>query len=420
MNMSLTKLGVFSNKWFTIYFLGATFSKIGTQIYRLAIPWFVYEQTNSIGLMSLMWIVEVAPFVILGPFLGAMIDKWNRKKVMIWSDLGRFVLVTILPLLSLLGSIHIWAIFIIGFLLSIFSLCFDLVADFDMLPRLVKEDQLTSANSIYMGMDNLANLFGPAIAGVTIALIGTINAVFLDALSYLFTLIVVLILPIKFGEVEKSDEKLTPKKVLKDVKEGMLFLFNNRILWVLAVIGCLYNLAVGALYTVMTYHLANDFILSPAIIGNVYSIMGAMALLGSFLAPFVIKYMRVGYAITLVGLASLVGTIILAVFNDWRLAMIGYAILNIGGAMLNIYTFTIRQKEIPNQFMGRINAAYRMILTVSFPLSGLILGGLASAFGAKTAFVATSSLMFIVILFILLSKLPLYQESNKEKSKNAI
>lgn len=130
--------------------------------------------------------------------------------------------------------------------------------------------------------------------------------------------------------------------------------------------------------------------------------------------------MRMGYAITLVGLASLVGAIILAVFNDWRLAMIGYAILNIGGAMLNIYTFTIRQKEIPNQFMGRINAAYRMILTVSFPLSGLVLGGLASAFGAKTAFVATSSLMFIVILFILLSKLPLYQESNKEKSKNAI
>ncbi|WP_242221334.1 hypothetical protein [Bacillus cereus group sp. BfR-BA-01380] len=145
-----------------------------------------------------------------------------------------------------------------------------------------------------------------------------------------------------------------------------------------------------------------------------------MALLGSFIAPFVIKYMRMGYAITLVGLVSLIGTIILAVFHDWQIAMLGYAILNIGGVMLNIYTFTIRQKEIPNQFMGRINAAYRMILTVSFPLSGVLLGGLTSAFGAKIAFMAAASIMFVLMLFIFISKLPFYREGIKERSKTAI
>ncbi|WP_242221336.1 MFS transporter [Bacillus cereus group sp. BfR-BA-01380] len=265
--MKVSKWRVFGNKWFVVYFLGATFSKIGSQIYRLAIPWFVFERTNSIGLMSLMWVVEVVPFVILGPFLGAMVDKWNRKKVMIWSDFGRFLLVAMLPLLSLFGTVPIGIIFVIGFLLSILTLCFDLVADFDMLPRLVKEEQLTSANSIYIGMDNLANLFGPAIAGFTIALVGTIHAVLLDVFSYLFTLIVVIILPIKLGEVGRSNEKMTFNKVLNDVKEGVVFLFHNRILWALAVIGCLYNLAVGALYTVMTFHLANDFNLSASIVG---------------------------------------------------------------------------------------------------------------------------------------------------------
>ncbi len=420
MSMKFTKWRVFSNKWFVIYFIGATFSKIGSQIYRLAIPWFVFERTNSIGLMSLMWVVEVVPFVIFGPFLGAMVDKWNRKKVMIWSDFGRFLLVAMLPLLSLFGTVPIGIIFVIGFLLSILTLCFDLVADFDMLPRLVKEEQLTSANSIYIGMDNLANLFGPALAGFTIALVGTIHAVLLDAFSYLFTLIVVIILPIKFGEVERSNEKMTFNKVFHDVKEGVIFLIHNRILWVLAVIGCLYNLAVGALYIVMTYHLANDFNLSASLVGNVYSIMGAMTLLGSFMAPFVIKYMRMGYAITLVGLVSLIGTIMLAVFHDWQIAMFGYAILNIGGVMLNIYTFTIRQKEIPNQFMGRINAAYRMILTVSFPLSGVLLGGLASTFGARIAFMAAALVMFVLMLFIFISKLPFYQEGTKERSKAAI
>ncbi|HDX9579009.1 TPA: MFS transporter [Bacillus pseudomycoides] len=411
---------VFCNKWFAIYFLGATFSKVGSQIYRLAIPWFVFERTNSIGLMSLMWIVEVVPFVILGPFLGAMVDKWNRKKVMIWSDFGRFILVAMLPFLSLFGTIPIEIIFVIGFLLSIFTLCFDLVADFDMLPRLVKEEQLTSANSIYIGMDNLANLLGPAIAGLTIALVGTIHAVLLDAFSYLITLIVVIILPIKFGEVERSNEKMTLSKVMNEVKEGVIFLSHNKILWTLAVIGCLYNLAVGALYTVMTFHLANDFNFSASFVGNVYSIMGAMALLGSFIAPFVIKYMRMGYAITLVGLVSLVGTIILAVFHNWQIAILGYAILNIGGVMLNIYTFTIRQKEIPNQFMGRINAVYRMVLTVSFPLSGALLGGLASIFGAKIAFMAAALVMFVLMLFIIISKLSFYQEDAKERAKTVI
>nr|WP_265182745.1 MFS transporter [Bacillus manliponensis] len=194
----------------------------------------------------------------------------------------------------------------------------------------------------------------------------------------------------------------------------MNFLFHHKILWSVAIIGCLYNLAAGALYTVVTYYLSSDFQLSASVVGNVYSIMGAMALLGSFLAPVLTKYMRIGRAITIVCFVSLFGTIMITSFADWRMTMVGYAILSIGGVMLNIYTFTIRQKEIPNGLIGRINSVYRMILTISFPLSGLILGRLASTFGAKTAFIGTAILMGIVTLFIFISKLPAYEEQGKK------
>lgn len=417
MEQTASKWGVFANKWFSLYFITATLSKLGSQIFRLALPWLVLEQTGSVGMMSMMWVAEIAPFVVLGPFLGAFIDRWDRRKVMLWSDFGRAVLVTVIPILFALQLLPIWSLFIIGFLLSIFTLCFDLVADFGMLPQLVRKDQLTSANSIYMGMDNLSALLGPAFAGAMIALFGAANALYFDAISFFLTLAVIYFMPIKFNpenSEQASKVKMTVKSILGDVKEGFSYIFRSQILWVLALVGCLMNLAIGALYTVMTYHLGHDLKLSASIIGSVYSLMGVAALLGSFFAPRLLKLVPMGSAVVVAAVMSFAGTLLMALVGDWRVAMAGYAILTIAGTMCNIYTYTVRQREIPNNLMGRVNSAYRMILTMTFPLSALIVGGLASVFDAKTAFIGSAILMGIVIPATLFTRVARYREEDSQ------
>jgi MFS family permease len=403
--------GLFRNKWFFLYFSSAAVSKIGDQIYKLAIPWFVLETTGSVAMMSLMWVVEILPMVVLGPFLGVFIDRGNRRRIMLLSDFARTVLVVLIPVLFWIGILKLWMLFAIGFLLSIFSLCFDLVADFGLLPQLVRDDQLTAANSAYRGMDNLTRMGGPAIAGALIALFGTTNAILIDAVSFLLTWIVIYFIPVNFRtEGDNAPKQLTVGSIFADVKEGFVFIIKTQILWVLALVGCFINLGMGALYTVMTYYLGSEMQMSSTVVGSVYGVMGAMMFLGSLLAPYLAKKIQMGQAITVCVLGSFLGAVLLASSGDWRIVIAGYAVMMLSVNMVNIYTFTVRQREIPNRLMGRVNSAYRMILTVSFPVSAAILGGLASAFNGRTAFIGSALMMMIVVFLILFSQVPKYRE----------
>ncbi|RZT15528.1 MFS transporter [Fictibacillus sp. BK138] len=394
-------MGVFRNRWFTLFFASSSLSKIGSQIYMLAIPWLVLELTDSVGMMSIMWVAEILPFVVLGPFLGVFIDRWEKRKVLLWSDLCRTLLVLFIPCLSFLHVLEIWMLLLIGFSLSICTLCFDLVSDFGLIPRLVKKDQLATANSMYVGLDNLARVLGPAIAGVLISLVGAINALFIDAVSYLFTLIIIYYMPVRFKTGEKS--QVTVSKVLKEAKQGFRFIKNSNILLNLGICGGLYNLGQGALYTVLTFHLVKEMKLSSFLVGNFYSLSGLLALLGAIVAPFLIKKIIIGRAITLGYMVSLIGILLMILSTGVGLLVAGYGLISVSNAWINTYTFTIRQLEIPEEFLGRINASFRMILTASFPLSAALLGWTADSYGSKPAFLITGIFLLLTLVLTMVS-----------------
>lgn len=404
---------LFKNKWFMIYFSASFFSKIGSQIYLFALPWLLFERTGSVGWMSTMWAVEMLPFILVGPFLGVFVDRWDRRKVLIWSDFSRMILVCLIPLLYKVGFLNIIWLFAIGFCLSIFMIMFDLVSDFSVIPQLVAREQLTTANSLYRTMDNITTMLGPVIAGGIVGLIGTVESLYLDGLSYLITLIVVIFLPINLRN-EKANTHRTWQSVFHDIKEGITFLFRSEILWVLAIIGALLNLAVGALNTVMRFYLANE-LHNALLVGTMYSIIGIMTTIGSICAPLLLKRMPIGRAIVHLSQAMFIGGCIMLIPAGWFMPLIGYGMISMAMTIHVIYTFTIRQLEIPNEFMGRINATFRMILTVSFPLSALLLGGLANAYGTRIAFMCTAFILLFIAIYVTGSKVNTYVIKKNEE-----
>ncbi|UFJ62160.1 MFS transporter [Brevibacillus sedimenti] len=417
--MSAVKQGhLFKNKWFAIYFIASFFSKIGSQIYLFALPWLLFEMTGSVGWMSTMWAVEMLPFVLVGPFLGVFVDRWDRRKVLIWSDFARMILVCLIPLLYKVGLLNVIWLFVIGFCLSIFMIMFDLVSDFSVIPQLVAREQLTAANSLYRSMDNITTMLGPVIAGALVGLVGTVESLYIDGLSYLFTLIVVTILPITLQN-EKARTRMTWQTVFLDIKEGITFLFRSEILWVLAFIGGLSNLAVGALHTVMRFYLANE-LHNALLVGTMYSVIGIMTTIGSVCAPLILKRMPIGRAIIHVSNAMFIGGCIMVIPTGWFMPLIGYGIITMAATIRVVYTFTIRQLEIPNEFMGRINAAFRMILTVSFPLSALLLGGLADAYGTRIAFMCTAFILLIVSICLARSNVRAYEIKSSEERNTTL
>jgi hypothetical protein len=306
---------------------------------------------------------------------------------------------------------------VIGFALTIFTISFDLVADFGLIPKLVEKSQLTAANSAQLSIQHLSSLIGPAVAGGTIALVGAHNALLIDAVSYLLTLLFICFLPVQIGGNEPMQkQKLTAAAVVADMKNGFLFLARSSILRVLVTNSFLVNLALGALFTVMTYHLGYELKLSSVIVGSVYSILGGAALLGSLLAPHVLRLMPLGRALASAYGLAFAGAVLLGLIPDWKMALIGYGLINIGISLSNIYTFTIRQLEIPAGYMGRVNATYRMFLVLAFPFSASLLAGLANHFGSQAAFLCSAVVMTGVVLFSSLSPIPRYIEK-KETAK---
>lgn len=401
------KLSLLKNKWFSIYFTALSLSKIGNQIYILAIPWLVMEQTGSVALMSGMMAVGILPSIIFGPFIGVLIDRWDRRKIMLGADLIRSILVVSVPILHLFGVLEIWMLFCIAFLLTTCNICFDLIADFGIIPQLVRKDQLTLANSMNMGMINLSRLLGPVFAGFLITLLGSVNSIIINAFTYLVTFVVILIMPLTFRtQSDDAAPKINASGLLHEARVGFDFIFKSHVLWILVIVGSLSNLAIANLSTVMTFYLGNELQLNSIIVGSIYSLSGLAAIMGSIVAPIILKVTSIGRALTIATIGSFVAIAVMAISPSWVFIVAGYLLLYLTQNVCNIYTYTLRQNEIPDQLIGRVNSSYRMILTLSFPLSSLVLGGVASAYSSKVSFICAALIMLLAGMTILFSRVP--------------
>lgn len=404
-----------SNRWVMLWFLANGVSQIGNRVYTLAIPWLVMSMTGSAWYMNAVWAAEMLPFVLVGPFMGALVDRLDRRKVMLVSELAQACLVGLIPLLSFLGHLQVWHLFVIGFLLNCFAIAYNLVGDFGVVPRLVSGANLATANAIHFTILNLSAVFGTAIGGALIAWLGAPGAILLNALSFLATLFVVAVLPIQFGSRVEPLQKMVVHNVWRDVREGFAFVWKDGLIRNLALGLSLGNLATGALFVILTYHLGQEWQLPPEQVGLGFSVMGGAAVVGSMVAPFFIRRFPIGRSVGVWGIMHSMGILVAAVSGHWILALAGLGMGGLVATISNISTFTIRQKRIPNELMGRVNSAFRMILTLSFPLSAMLLGEITTQSGARTAFGLSAAITAVAALLLLLSPVGRYHLPKTEE-----
>lgn len=143
-------------------------SSIGFQMYLIAMPLLVYQLTNSGFIMSTVRAAEFLPNILLGVFIGILIDRIRRKKVMTIMLTLQITTLLILALLLYFDSLLVWHLYIVSFLLATAGFSF-WAAQHSMIPNLVKKNDLTDANSKFSLVDSCINMLGPGLAGVIIA-----------------------------------------------------------------------------------------------------------------------------------------------------------------------------------------------------------------------------------------------------------
>ncbi|SFI09556.1 Na+/melibiose symporter [Bacillus sp. 71mf] len=375
-------------------------SRLGDSLYTFALPWIAYELTGSVVVMSSLFATSVLPIVLFGPIVGVMVDRWNRRKLMWIADLGCMALVGLVPVLHFLDALQIWHLYVISFMLAILSMLFD-VATVTVIPYIAGQ-KLTKANSAYQMVNQIANLAGPTLAGITIAMIGGFNVLWLNVLSFAATSLTVLLLPELGGNKVIVREGNLLKGIVRDMKEGLKWLMSNRLNLALSLQAMVGNFGASSVLGVFMYYLLSTLHLSAEQSGFNYTLIGVGGLLGSIIVVPLERYFRRGVLIpVLLGIGAIGLTY--AIWSKYWLAPgIALGIAMICNIAWNTIVASVRQETVPTDMQGRVLGFSRVLTRLAMPLGALV-GGIISGYNPVAVFALASVAKIIEVIIALIS-----------------
>lgn len=372
--------------------LGASFWRLWTAsglsnladgVFKIALPLLAIQFTQSPTLVAGLSVAATLPWLLFALTAGALADRLDRRKLMLWANLGRGVLPALLVFLILLDLGSIWALYVVALLVGVAETLYDTSAQ-SILPQLVHRDQLSRANGRLYAVELTANQFvGPPLGGLLVAA-GVIAGFAVPAALWLAAVGGLLLVPGGF-RVERAQ-----KTTLRfDVGEGLRFLWNQKILRTLAGMTGIFNFASSAAFAVLVLFAVGPtsaMQLSEVGFGLLLTASALGAFVGSFIAERVEA--RLGrsksLALTIMGGALLVGAPAVT-SNPYVLG----PILFVGGMLVvlwNVITVSLRQRITPDRLLGRVNSAYRLLAWGTMPLGAAAGGLLAQWLGLQAMF----------------------------------
>ena len=364
---------IIKNRNFAFMWFGHLISHAGDAVFMIALPWLMLDITGSKSLTSLVSMSAYLPAVLFGLFAGVVVDRYNRKWIMIYSDILRALLVAVIPLSLIYGFISPLLIGAITFSLSTFSAFFYPARD-SLIPHIVTAEELPAANSAISVSGQMSHLLGPLFAGIGISIFGLRHLFTADAISFLFS---ILLISLIVGPARKlTIEKHPPK--WQGIVEGLTYVNSHKGLRLLLILTFVNNIfimgpAIIGLPVFVREVLTSDF----GVLAKLEVAMAAGMIVGSFVFWKAVKNIS-PISILLFGIVMDGITYTLLFFaNTSFIAMLVLIIHGIGIPLITVSRTTIIQAVVPDEFRGRLFSMIYMAVmgttAISVGLTGFIL-----------------------------------------------
>jgi MFS family permease len=380
---------------YKLFFSGQTVSLVGTWITRIATSWLVYRLTGSELLLGVVGFCGQIPTLLLSPLTGVLVDRYNRHRILLWTQVASMLQSFALAALALTGVITVTHILILQLAQGVIN-SFDTPARQSFVVQLVADrEDLPNAIALNSSMVNASRIIGPSIGGMLIAAFGEGWCFLLDGISYIAVLASLLAMTVSR---EKPPRK--PTRAREELSEGFHYAWKSEpiriALFLLAMVATL-----GMPYSVLMPAIASDVLHGDAhTLGFLMTASGVGALVGAlYLASrrSVLGLGRVMTAATLVFGGSLM------VFGLSRQLWLSLLILPMvgGGMMVELAsTNTILQTIVEERLRGRVMSFYAMAVLGTAPVGSLLAGLLADRIGAsRTIFIGGSFCVLASIWF---------------------
>ncbi len=388
------------NKNLLLLLSGQFISQLGDKFYLLALSLWVLDATKSPTLMGLILFCSMIPSVVLGFFSGVIVDRYNRKALIIGTDIIRGIVILGITIVYVLGVLNIPLVIIAEILLSICAAFFNPTIP-SILPQIVTKDELTRANSNYQFLQGFAAIAGPMLGGLAVAAFGYFSVFLFNAVSFFFSALLAFFMSIPALERTKN----TIRSLKDNWVEGYKYIFSNLKFIIIIFIVCLVHFFVGSFLVWMPLAATGLEGLKATNLGYIQTAFG----IGSIVTPLLLSVLKIKKreetflfaAIFLFGLFFITGGIL----NYLRITgVIPYLFLFCFLGMLVILASTcfsvILQRDVANNMAGRVFGIAFSLGGISIPISSLVFGILFEKSSYVVILVATGLLLVLINVFL--------------------
>jgi DHA3 family macrolide efflux protein-like MFS transporter len=384
-----------NNNWkrtFTIIWSGQFFSILTSSLVNFAIIIWLSLQTGSAEILAFAAIAGMLPQTVIGPFTGALIDRWNRKRIMMLADTFIALCTLILALLFWFDKAELWHIFALLALRSVGS-SFHMPAMQASVPLLAPSDQLTRIAGINQIIASVSQIAGPALGAMMITIWDIEYVLIFDVAGALIAVSSLFFVNIPNPEKTENSER----HFLKEMKEGAMVVLRNKglsLVFLYSIIILFFIIPISVLFPLMTLDYFNGTEFQAGVIEAVWSV-GALAG-GAIMGVKVYNVNRVGlinWTYILLGMAFM-GSGILSP-NGYIWFAILTCISGIAGAVYNSAFTGLVQNKIDPAALGRVFSTFYAVALIPSMIGLIGIGFIADTIGLNTSFIISGLVIIL-------------------------
>ncbi|HDR8054593.1 MFS transporter [Bacillus cereus] len=375
---------------------GVGIANLGAWIYLIALNVLVYHMGGSALAVAALYVIKPLATLFTNAWSGSMIDRLNKRKLMIHLDIYRALFIAILPLLP-----SLWIVYVFVFFISMASAIYEPTA-MTYMTKLIPVEQRQRFNSLRSLIGSGAFLIGPAIAGVLLIASTPEIAIYINAIAFLLSGFITLLLP-NLDKKEASDTTSNTLSLTVLKKDwNTVINFSRKHVYVVCVYFLFQSMFVLATATdSLELSFAKEvLLLTDSEYGFLVSIAGAGFILGAITNTILSKKLAPSLLIGIGSLFIAIGYLIYAFSNVFLIAAIGFFILSFSMAYANTGFYTFYQNNIPVHMMGRIGSIYGLVIAI-VTIFITILSGVATQFISIQLVVIVGSLIMLFITIVL-------------------
>ena len=359
---------------FVLIWVGQFFSMTGSYMTSFALGIWAWEQTGSAQALAMVTVFTYAPLIIVTPFVGVLVDRWNRKLVMMLSDFGAILATLVVFGLYTSGNLQIWHIYATTAFASIFQ-AFQWPAYSASATLMVSKKHYSRASGIISMIDSSSNIAGPLLAGALIGFIGVKGILIIDYLT--FILAIVTLLFVFIPEPRRRRKSASFGRFWQDVTLGFRYIFNKP-----GLLGLQLVFSAANFMTVFGWAVVSPMILARTgsnaqTLGFVESFAALGGLVGAvFLTLWggpkkLVRAVLIGWVLN-----GIFGRFLMGVSQEAWVWMAAAFLLAFFMPTVNGCNQAIWQKKVPPDIQGRVFSVRRFIAQITIPISMGISGWL--------------------------------------------